>query len=128
LINFFKDHWQDVLAGSILGTVVSYFAYRQYYPSLASEVSHRPYAPRVARDELPSHGNGHRRESSAQQAYRDDRPTAEDIIDSGPLQGTVVRGGPGTLREAWKDGADEEETTALPPHRQARDGIQLESV
>lgn len=41
------DHWHDVLAGSILGLVLAYFSYRQYYPSLASASAHRPYAPRI---------------------------------------------------------------------------------
>ncbi|KAJ7940784.1 phosphatidic acid phosphatase type 2/haloperoxidase [Mycena leptocephala] len=120
----YRHHWQDVLVGSALGTLVSYFTYRQYYPSLGSEVSHRPYAPRIAQDEIPSH---HRRTSS-RLAYRDDHPTAEDIIDSGPLQGTVVRNEPGSLRELWRDSADHEETTALHPHQQTRNGIPLESV
>ncbi|KAG5646474.1 hypothetical protein DXG03_003524, partial [Asterophora parasitica] len=44
-------HWHDVLVGSLLGTVVSYFTYRQYYPSLASEHSHRPFSPRIKREE-----------------------------------------------------------------------------
>ena len=43
------DHWQDVLTGSILGTVMTYFAYRQYYPPLNSDVSHIPYSPRHKR-------------------------------------------------------------------------------
>lgn len=62
--------------GSLLGTVVSYFTYRQYYPSLASEESHRPYSPRIAREEsdgLPLH---HRRPSS---------PGHDDPLQSHPL-------------------------------------------
>jgi diacylglycerol diphosphate phosphatase / phosphatidate phosphatase len=42
----FRHHATDVLFGALLGTVVSYFCYRQYYPSLASPISHLPYAPR----------------------------------------------------------------------------------
>ena len=41
------DHWHDILVGSLLGLVMSYFAYRQYYPSLASVFSHHPYSPRI---------------------------------------------------------------------------------
>lgn len=50
------DHWHDVVAGSILGLAVAYFAYRQYFPSLASPMSHKPYPPRVRREdgELPT--------------------------------------------------------------------------
>jgi len=116
-----RHHWQDVLAGSALGTVVSYFSYRQYYPSLASEVCHRPYAPRITKSDLPSH---HRQSSSLQ--YRDDnQPTHEDVFGTGPLEGTVLREGPGSLREAW-NGGHHEETTAQPSVQQ--NGIPLESV
>ncbi|KAJ6630630.1 phosphatidic acid phosphatase type 2/haloperoxidase [Mycena sp. CBHHK59/15] len=94
----YRHHWQDVLVGSIVGTVVAYFSYRQYYPSLASEVSHRPYSPRIARDDFPSH---HRRTSSRQTLG--DHPTTDDVVDSGPLEGTVLRDGPGPLREVWRD-------------------------
>ncbi|OBZ75896.1 putative diacylglycerol pyrophosphate phosphatase 1 [Grifola frondosa] len=53
----YRHHWHDVLAGSLLGLVVSYFSYRQFYPSLASELSHYPY-PHVFKrggDILPTH-------------------------------------------------------------------------
>ncbi|KAJ7046639.1 PAP2-domain-containing protein [Mycena alexandri] len=112
-----RHHWQDVLAGSILGTVVSYFSYRQYYPPLTSEVSHLPYAPRVAREDLnlPSH---HRRTSSS---YRDDHANPDEVIDSGPLEGTVARGAPSSLREVWRDTHNHQETSALnsSPSRQS---------
>ena len=45
------DHWQDVLVGSFLGLVMSFFAYRQYYPPLSSAASHRPFSPRIKREE-----------------------------------------------------------------------------
>ncbi|KAH8809522.1 acid phosphatase/Vanadium-dependent haloperoxidase [Flagelloscypha sp. PMI_526] len=45
----YRHHWHDVLTGSLLGTVISYFAYRQYYPDLASDISHLPFPPRKAR-------------------------------------------------------------------------------
>src|SRR6266511_5835554 len=44
------DHWHDVLIGAAVGTLFSYFAYRQYYPSLASPTSHQPYSPRIVRE------------------------------------------------------------------------------
>ena len=43
----YRHHWHDILVGSSLGVVVSFFAYRQYYPSLASDLCHRPYSPRI---------------------------------------------------------------------------------
>ncbi|KAI0647104.1 acid phosphatase/Vanadium-dependent haloperoxidase [Trametes meyenii] len=53
----YRHHWQDVLTGSLLGFVTSYFAYRQYYPPLQSEASHKPYSPRIKRGGqiLPTH-------------------------------------------------------------------------
>jgi diacylglycerol diphosphate phosphatase / phosphatidate phosphatase len=44
--------------GSLLGITLAYFSYRQYYPSLASELSHKPYSPRIQREPeelLPVH-------------------------------------------------------------------------
>lgn len=92
-----EDHWQDVTVGSILGLIVAYFSYRQYYPSLADERSHRPYSPRI-KDEnsehvLPVHNLSHG------QIY--DQPG-----DSIELDGTVRRPGPQHLQAAWKDHDD----------------------
>ncbi|KAJ6546541.1 PAP2-domain-containing protein [Mycena vulgaris] len=118
-----RHHWHDVLVGSILGTVVSYFAYRQYYPSLTSEVSHRPYSPRIGREDIPTH---HRRTSS-RQAYGDHHPTESDVVSSGPLEGTVLRDGPESLREVWRNSHDEE-GTPFGPRKQTPDGIPLDTV
>ncbi|KAH6918960.1 phosphatidic acid phosphatase type 2 domain-containing protein 1A [Coprinopsis sp. MPI-PUGE-AT-0042] len=46
----YRHHWHDVIVGSFLGILMSFFAYRQYYPPLTSEVSHRPYSPRIKDD------------------------------------------------------------------------------
>ena len=54
-----EDHWHDILVGSIVGLILAYTSYRQYYPPLGSSHSHRPYSPRIARepeeDCLPTH-------------------------------------------------------------------------
>lgn len=42
--------------GSIVGITFAYFSYRQYYPHLASPTSHRPFSPRVGRDDGITHG------------------------------------------------------------------------
>ncbi|KAG8705829.1 hypothetical protein FRC08_001420 [Ceratobasidium sp. 394] len=47
----YRHHWQDVLVGSIAGLVFSYFSYRQYYPTLESPYSHKPYSPRIPRED-----------------------------------------------------------------------------
>ncbi|KAJ3724469.1 PAP2-domain-containing protein [Lentinula raphanica] len=83
----YRHHWQDVLVGSILGIVMAYFSYRQYYPSLSSELCHQPYSPRIARDPeiLPMH---HRHQHSETTALP-------------PPEGTVPRPDPGSLTELW---------------------------
>lgn len=96
------DHWQDVFVGSLLGIVMSYFAYRQYYPALSSELSHRPFSPRIRREEpetLPMHivngsAGGHGRR------YSEEDQTEAHLGRSE----TVKRPGPGPLRDVWREG------------------------
>ncbi|KAH7329802.1 phosphatidic acid phosphatase type 2/haloperoxidase [Rhizoctonia solani] len=47
----YRHHWQDVLVGSTVGLIFSYFAYRQYYPTLESPYSHKPYSPRIPKED-----------------------------------------------------------------------------
>jgi len=52
----YRHHATDVIAGAFLGITVAYFSYRQYYPSLASVDAHKPYSPRIKREDiLPTH-------------------------------------------------------------------------
>ncbi|KZP20753.1 PAP2-domain-containing protein [Athelia psychrophila] len=76
----YRHHWTDILTGCIVGLVFAYFSYRQYYPHLASPMSHRPYSPRIGRDdgiinELPlhsTHGNQEdQHHESMEGGYRD---------------------------------------------------------
>ncbi|TFY72365.1 hypothetical protein EVG20_g607 [Dentipellis fragilis] len=114
----YRHHWHDVLVGSILGLVTAYFAYRQYYPPLQSEFSHRPYAPRSrdADDVLPVHAHrppsaggvysgvnlGESRRSEGG-IYSDHMDQDEEHVE---LNGTVRKGGPGPLTDVWNDGGD----------------------
>ncbi|KAJ2649487.1 hypothetical protein IWW40_003159 [Coemansia sp. RSA 1250] len=45
----YRHHWQDVLGGAILGTIMGWFGYLQYYPSPWSEKydPHLPHPPRI---------------------------------------------------------------------------------
>ena len=93
-----SDHWQDVLAGSILGTVLAYFSYRQHFPGLASKFSDRPYSPRVKHENtemLPTH-NLH---SFADSHGGGIRVSYDDHDDA--LTETVPRPEPGQLEDAW---------------------------
>ncbi|KAL5511158.1 hypothetical protein ACEPAH_4373 [Sanghuangporus vaninii] len=62
----YRHHWQDVLVGSLIGLVMSFFAYRQYYPPLSSPRSHRPFSPRIRREgsDAADGGGGDLEESS----------------------------------------------------------------
>jgi len=105
-----RDHWQDVLVGSVIGTVFAFFSYRQYYPSLGSEYSHRPYSPRIQiedEERLETHddpfeggGGGHTAEDHHHHHHH------HDVVDDEEyeLEGTVLRPHPPeSLEEMWKD-------------------------
>lgn len=103
------DHWQDVLVGSLVGTVFSYFGYRQYYPSLSSSLSHRPYSPRIPSDDdssevaLPVH----RPMRSHDYPFLANNGSNLDVRNNGQgsfeLSGTVPRQEP-VFHEVWKQG------------------------
>ncbi|CAG8618724.1 20296_t:CDS:2 [Rhizophagus irregularis] len=43
----YRHHWHDVFAGSLVGFLLSYFAYHQYYPDLHSKISDKPFTIRL---------------------------------------------------------------------------------
>ncbi|KAI8986406.1 phosphatidic acid phosphatase type 2/haloperoxidase [Pilobolus umbonatus] len=47
----YRHHWQDILVGGFIGTVFAYFSYRQFYPSLSSDQSDKPFPPRFRRSQ-----------------------------------------------------------------------------
>ncbi|PPQ70286.1 hypothetical protein CVT24_000849 [Panaeolus cyanescens] len=130
----YRHHWQDVLVGSTVGTVLAFFAYHQYYPSLASEWSHRPFSPRIKREDdsdiLPSHHQpplpypgsnspNHLNVNDAQ-GYRQQH----SFDESYELAGTVPRPQPASLDDHWKsqgpenlDQGDLSSTSYNPPRR-----------
>ncbi|TFK27409.1 PAP2-domain-containing protein [Coprinopsis marcescibilis] len=118
----YRHHWHDVLVGSLLGIVFSFFAYRQYYPPLDSELSHRPYSPRVQEksDEsaiLPTHiatANASGFSSSPPTRYSPSKfqASGSGMVNSEPYEtvqlgvdGTVARPGPTSMEDVWEQGA-----------------------
>ncbi|KAG9064907.1 hypothetical protein KI688_003169 [Linnemannia hyalina] len=77
----YRHHWQDVTVGSFIGFFFAVFAYRQYYPSLASNKSDRPFSPRIREDFLPGGsflGIGSGSNDNNGQRYRDDAGDDDD--------------------------------------------------
>lgn len=68
--------------------MLSYFSYRQYYPSLSSSFSHRPYSPRIPRYEQDNAGLPSPDDSPLQS-----RTGLAHVGESIELAGTVKRGG-----------------------------------
>lgn len=93
---------------------MAYFSYRQYYPPLESEYSHRPYSPRIKREDeegLPTHA--HTTSTSAYPFAGASAPsqshgsnvyghTGDEEYE---LEGTVLRPHPGSLEEIWRKDA-----------------------
>ncbi|KAG8722401.1 hypothetical protein FRC08_002882 [Ceratobasidium sp. 394] len=100
----YRHHWHDVLIGSLVGLALSYFSYRQYYPSLASPFSHRPYSPRIPRYQQDQAGIPSSDDKTVQ-----NEPTSQGG-ESIELSGTVKRGGE-DLTEMWKRDREEEHTS-----------------
>ncbi|KAI0277703.1 PAP2-domain-containing protein [Russula aff. rugulosa BPL654] len=98
----YRHHWQDVLAGSILGLVMANFAYRQYFRSLSSKVSHLPYHPRTQRPE-----GAHDHPAPGLPRYQTLHRPAGGEVDDGEVElidGTVRRGEPEYLEQGWERG------------------------
>ena len=90
--------------GSILGAVLAYFSYRQYYPSLVSKNPDRPYSPRIKHEDteiLPTHNLhtfGESHDDGNHVPYNDHNDA---------LAGTVPRPDTGRLENVWREEEDE---------------------
>ena len=109
----YRHHWHDVVTGAFLGFFLSWFAYRQYYPSLSHPLSHRPYSPRISRiaasmphvnDGIPSsrHGETDHLQLPPHARYPDDQGDME-LRGHDPASGADH---PANLRDVWKQGED----------------------
>ncbi|TCD68897.1 GTPase activating protein [Steccherinum ochraceum] len=142
----YRHHWQDVTAGALLGFVLSYFSYRQYYPSLASRYSHRPYFPRNSREpqdsmSLPLHRNT---DSNGGDPY--DAPTAHagyggsyrdtflhDHEDQADTEGVpsvkLPKDESPHAEDVWRDDGHDPRTTAYhqPPAQPQKSQVKMEN-
>jgi hypothetical protein len=94
----YRHHATDVIAGGIIGTLMAWYAYRQYYPPLSAEACHRPYSPRIA--------------------HEDAHITAEEGPDFIPEDTTTVKNGPilpTTSSSALKNGGSAYIRSTQPP-------------
>ena len=104
----YRHQWQDVLTGSLLGLVVSYFAYRQYYPPLTSDISHQPYPPRYKR-------GGH--EEGPVLPTHNRTPSSAPVLGEGSFDNEGMRSRQYTSR--YSDGPADEEISVEPTLRAA---------
>lgn len=109
----YRHHWQDVLVGSIVGTIFAFFSYRQYYPALESEYCHRPYSPRIWREDaekLPTHGYTNNVSNDPFIGGSNSGGPAEyhnAVGEEYELEGTVLRPHPPeSLEEMWENDED----------------------
>lgn len=47
----YRHHVGDIIAGSLLGLLIGWYSYRQYYPALDHPLCDKPYGPRIPREE-----------------------------------------------------------------------------
>ena len=112
----YRHHSQDVVVGMLLGISIAYFSYRQYYPSLAHPLSHRPFAPRYAPSEqvvtsndsnllnldedTPEASQGAKGKGPDVEAAQGDDHSDYEELDH-ELEGTLPRSKPFSLSRLW---------------------------
>lgn len=68
----YHHHHQDVVIGSLIGLCISYLCYRQYYPNLGLNISHRPYASIQRSLENPAQSKSGSKECDLKQIVESD--------------------------------------------------------
>lgn len=76
----YHHHWEDVVAGSLIGLFCTYVVYRQYYPSLYSVHCHRPYLRKCGR---VSHADNQLNPRSMSKEYLSSKENSEvnDLLE-----------------------------------------------
>lgn len=96
----YRHHWQDVTAGSIIGSLFAIYSYRQYYPSLAAVKCDCPFSPRVkgGKEQLLPTNLLHGDTLDAAERYRDD-PEEDNTVRQGSVD---ADGGHGVLGQFFR--------------------------
>jgi diacylglycerol diphosphate phosphatase/phosphatidate phosphatase len=109
--------------GSLIGTLFSFFGYRQYYPPLSSPLSHRPYSPRIKSED---DGNVLPTQRPTSQHYpligQSNVPSGFDRQRDYELSGTVPRQA-ASLEEIWKHDAGPTSENAALNREQVQDDV-----
>lgn len=106
-----RHHATDVIAGGILGFLVAVGTYGRYYPSLYDPRCHKPWGPRIARED----------ESEAGETYDiEERAAVQDSTNARVLNAAqgVVHEAPAGYQHARTHSAAEAEMhreTVQPP-------------
>ncbi|KIJ44096.1 hypothetical protein M422DRAFT_30621 [Sphaerobolus stellatus SS14] len=102
----YRHHWHDVLIGGLLGFILSWFSYRQYFPPLSDRLSHHPYSPRIKRLRAPLMPY-HHGDASSPHEYS----STNDRIEL-HRQDALKQQEPISLTDMWREGEEQE---ILPP-------------
>ncbi|KAL7411542.1 phosphatidic acid phosphatase type 2/haloperoxidase [Mrakia frigida] len=113
----YRHHATDLIAGSLLGTAIGWYCYRQYYPPLSHPLCHRPYSPRIPRDEedldpeeahadeLETLGGARASNSTSSSSHSENGITSSDL-ERGTLVGGANVAGKKNMGEERREGEE----------------------
>lgn len=109
-----EGHWKflltdlcddpSIIAGSLLGLLLSWFCYRLYYPPLTHHLAHKPYSPRIPESE-DSYGTqaSEDRYSPEHEGPEGTLKRPSDGTGQGPIAGIALREANNRSRDSYGD-------------------------